>query len=333
VTWRKEPLVTNPFDGALEAPRILIEAALKPVQGLRFQPTGFPNLGAAEFRVPDGTTSILVESPQSMANRLESMAWDEAVGDLAAPLHGLPYVAAIIGDRQTDSIREAHRLNSPYLYEGIAEQLKTRAGVTGRKRKGAAGEDAESSGIDIRRLAGAVFYFDPNSVLHGVFLEKLLGTARLTRIVSAFIEARDTSPAESGGVKNDRVDPVGAKFGGASKGFGNVPFARTEYTAREITAYFSIDTALLRSYGLGRDAEELLVGLALWKIQRFLEAGGRLRTACDLEPVEVTITRPKEWILPNVPQLEKVIGETIQRCKAAGLFADPPKTMVEFAVK
>lgn len=325
--------MSDTLERGLKSPRILIEANLKPVQGSRFQPTGFPSLGAAEFRSPDGSANILVESAQSMANRLESTAWDETAGELVEPLRGLPYVATHVADRETDSIREAHRLNSPYLYEGIAEQLKKRAGVAGRKKKGAAGEEAESSGIDIRKLASAVFYFDPNAVLHGVFLEKLLGTARLTRVLSAFIEARDTNPAESGGVKNDRVDPVGAKFGGAAKGFGNVPFARTEYTASEITAYFSIDCALLRSYGLGADAEELLVGLALWKIQRFLESGGRLRTACDFEAVDVKVTRPQGWAMPSTADLEKLISAAIQGCRAGGLFADPPKTMVEFAAK
>ncbi len=326
-------MLNDALSEALEAPRILVEASLRPVQGSRFQPTGFPNLGAAEFRGPDGTAKILLESPQSMANRLESTAWDEASGELVQSLRGLPYVTTMIGDRETDSIREAHRLNSPYLYEGIAEHLKSRVGVVGRKKKGAAGEAAESSGIDIRKLAAAVFFFDPNSVLHGVFLEKLLGTARLTRVLSAFIEASGTSPAESGGVKNDRVDPVGERFGGAAKGFGNVPFSRTEYTAQEITAYFSIDTALLRSYGLGQDAEELLLSLALWKIRRFLETGGRLRTACDLEAFDVKVTRPRDWATPSIDSLEKSIGAATQRCNDAGLFAAPPKTVVQFPSK
>lgn len=318
---------------ALDASRILIEVDMKPVQGSRFQPTGFPSLGAAEFRGPDGKTNIVVESAQSIANRLEITSWDDNANDLAEPLRGIPYVATTIGERATDSIREAHRINSPYLYEGIAERLRERAGVVSRKKKSAEGE-AESSGIDIRKFAAAVFFFDPNSVLHGIFLEKMLGTARLTRVVSGFIEAKGTNPAESGGVKNDRVDPVGAKFGGAAKGFGNVPFARTEYTAEQITAYFSIDTALLRSYGLGRDAEALLVALALWKIQKFLESGGRLRTACDLEPTDVRVTRPKGLAeIPSIEELETIIRDSITRCKATGLFADPAKTIVEFAPK
>jgi CRISPR-associated protein Csb1 len=325
--------MTASLNGVLDEPRILIQVSLKPVQGSRFQPTGFPSLGAAEFRGPDGTSMILVESAQSMANRLEGVAWDEAAGDLVPELRGLPYVATTVGDRPTDSIREAHRLNSPYLFPGIAEKLQERVGVTARKEKRTEGEKAESSGVDIQKLAKAVFFFDPNSILHGIFLEKMLGTARLTRILSAFIEARDTSPAESGGVKNDRVDPVGAKFGGAKKGFGNVPFARTEFTAKEITAFFSIDVALLRSYVLGHNADELLVALALWKIQRFLEIGGRLRTACDLEPIEITVTRPAGWRIPSTSELQSMIKDGIERCRRDGLFADPPKTVVEFTAK
>lgn len=324
------------LNGALGASRILIEVELRPVQGTRFQPTGFPNLGAAEFRAPNGKTNILVESAQSMANRLEATAWDENVGDLVECMRGLPYVATSVNGRETDSIREAHRLNSPYLYPGIEEMLQKRAGVTARKKK-TSGDEAESSGIDIRELAKAVFYLDPNAVLHGVFLEKLLGTARLTRVISAFIEATDSNAAESGGVKNDRVDPSGKSFGGAAKGFGNVPFARTEYTAKKIVAYFSVDTTLLRSYNLGADAERLLVALALWKIRRLLEIGGRLRTACDLEPMEeldsLRASRPKDWQPPSLGDLERVIRESIGRCASAGLFAAPPKTVVAFTAK
>jgi CRISPR-associated protein Csb1 len=58
------------------APRLLIEADLKPIQGTRFQPTGFPDLGAATYTLYDGTEMLLVESAQSMANRFEEVCWD-----------------------------------------------------------------------------------------------------------------------------------------------------------------------------------------------------------------------------------------------------------------
>jgi CRISPR-associated protein Csb1 len=322
------------LSAVVSAPRILIECDLQPMQGERFQPTGFPSLGAAEFESSTGT-SLLVESAQSIANRLEAVAWDDARGDLVACLDGLPYVAALVDGRPTDSIREAHRLNSPYLIHGL--KLKTdflaRAEISGQKAKGKAAkseEADESSGVDIRKLAAAVFRFDPNSVLHGVFLEKVVGLARLTRVLSGFIEANGVRPVQSGGVKNDRVDPVGRNKGGAEKGFGNVPFARTEYTARAITAFFSLDTALLGSYGLGEDAEQLLVSLGLWKIRRFLQVGGRLRTACDFDVRTTNVTRPSGFVLPSIAELEATMREQIARCSRAGLFADPSKTVVPY---
>ena len=53
----------------------------------------------------------------------------------------------------------------------------------------------------------------------------------------------------------------------AKEGFGNVPFHRTEFTAEKITAYFNLDLSLLRGYGLGEDATDLLIALALFEDQ------------------------------------------------------------------
>ncbi|MXY08164.1 MAG: type I-U CRISPR-associated protein Cas7, partial [Rhodothermaceae bacterium] len=74
-------------------PRLLIEASLRPIQGSRFQPAGFPNLGPSVYESPDGDGQIvLVESAQSMANRLESVCWDEVHNNWVEPLRGLPFV-------------------------------------------------------------------------------------------------------------------------------------------------------------------------------------------------------------------------------------------------
>ena len=75
--------------------RLLMEAELKPLQGKRFQPTGFPDLGAAAYQAPgeNGPTQVvLVESAQSMANRLETVCWDNSEDRIASPLAGMPYV-------------------------------------------------------------------------------------------------------------------------------------------------------------------------------------------------------------------------------------------------
>jgi CRISPR-associated protein Csb1 len=331
--------------GLLSAPRVVIEAALEPLVGTRLQPTGFPNLGAAEFIDPSGATSLIVESAQSVANRLEATAWDDAAGDLVEPLRGIPYVTTSVGGVETDSIREAHRLNSPYL-EKIRPQLAQRADINVLASKKAkkssatpidgAVEETASASVDRRKLAQAVFYYDPNTVLHGVFLEKIAGLARLTRIVSGFIEAHGVQIVASGGVKNDRIDPSGKAYKsgekGSEEGFGNVPYARTEYTAKTVLASFVIDTALVRSYGLEEPAERLLLALALWKIAKFLEAGMRLRTACDLVVADsgITVIRPRGYKMPEVGDLETEIRSQRQACDDAGLFASPSITRVAF---
>lgn len=74
------------FFALATAPRLLVEAKLKPLQGTRFQPTGFPNLGAATYDGPDGSRMLLVESAQSMANRLEAVCWDSVDDDWVRPL-------------------------------------------------------------------------------------------------------------------------------------------------------------------------------------------------------------------------------------------------------
>ncbi|MGH7446055.1 MAG: type I-G CRISPR-associated RAMP protein Csb1/Cas7g, partial [Longimicrobiales bacterium] len=249
---------------ALEgSPRLLLHADLKPVQGTRFQPTGFPDLGAAEYQGPHGSRMLLVESAQSMANRLETVCWDDVADDWVLPLRGLPLVKVVdtAGRSLTNSVLEAHRLNSPYILEGKDKSVFDLL----RSELAADGEAA----VDIRKLATVLLRLDANAVLHGVFLAKKElagGRLRLPRCLSAFIEAEDVQVAASGGVKNDRVNPSGD----TGAGFGNVPFARDEYVAPRIRAYFNLDLAQIRAFGMGTEVEHLLIALALYKVARFL---------------------------------------------------------------
>ncbi len=313
------------YEGLKDAPRLLIEARLKPLQGHRFQPTGFADLGPARYTLPDGTEMLLVESVQSVANRMELACWDQAADDLIAELRGLPYIRVKkSGDGAlTNSVLEAHRINSPYILEG---QDKS---VFNKLKEEAAG--MEIGPVDIRALSKLILKYDPNAVIHGVFLAKsdlAGGRLRLPRLLSGFIEASDVCPAESGGVKNDRVDPSGD----TKQGFGNVPFHRTEFVAKEITAYFNLDLALLRGYGLPEDATKLLIALALFKVRRFLSTGLRLRTACDLEMTgDVTVTRPNGFAISDEKTLLDECTRLIAACKP--LFADPPITEVEWKQK
>jgi len=309
------------------APRLLLEAELKPLQGTRFQPTGFPNLGAARYMGPDGGEMLLVESNQSMANHLEAVCWDEAADDWVAPLRGLPLVKVqdAEGKALTNSVLDAHRLNSPYILEGkddsVLNLLKTRlAGM-------------EQGRVDLRELARVLLSVDPNSLIHGVFLAKKElagGRLRLPRALSAFIEASDVSIASSGGVKNDDVDPKGD----TGKGFGNVPFARDEFTAKRLVAYFNVDLAQIRAFGLGKLVEDFLVSFALFKIRALLSGGLRLRTACDLMlATEPKVTAPDGFRLPGLSELQAVLSASIEALATERLFAEPRVTTVVYRKK
>lgn len=289
--------------------RLLFAIPLEPVQGKRFQPTGFPSLGAATFQTADGQ-SLLVESAQSMANRLELMIWDEANQDIKADAQGISHVRVLRqGKFLTDTVLESHRINSPYLLEGkdkgFHDQLKTDLGGL-----------AEGP-IDRRVLAEVLLRYDIGSLLHGVFLAKkdmAGGRLRVARALSSFIEADGVRVAASGGVKNDHVNPSGE----TKSGFGNVPFARDEFTADKITLYVNLDLAQIRGYGLGAEVERLLVLLALYKLRVLLEAGLRLRTACDLSVVSgnITATQPDGFGLPAMSELKSDLKTAIAACKA-----------------
>ena len=307
------------------APRLLIEAELKPLQGSRFQPTGFADLGAARYKAPDGKDMLLVESAQSVANRLEFAIWDDAKEDLIEELQGLSYIRVKNPDGSllTNSILEAHRINSPYILEGKDKS------VFDMIKKDAAG--MEIGPVKLNTLAKLVLKYDANALLHGVFLAKSElagGRLRLMRALSGFIEASDVSVAESGGVKNDRVDPGGD----TKQGFGNVPFHRTEFTAKRITAYFNLDLALLRGYGLPEEATKLLTVLALFKVRRFLNTGLRLRTACDLDLVgDLQVTRPADFTIPDEAALLADAKSLVKACaKMEGLFGEPAVTEVKW---
>lgn len=312
------------------ASRLLFKIPLQPLQGSRFQPTGFPSLGAATFETGEAM-GLLVESAQSMANRLEMTVWDEASKDVKDDLQGLSHVRVIRdGKFWTDTILESHRLNSPYLLTSSDRTFLDSFLKTLREQIGQRTVDKNEGLVDRHGLASTLFRYDCGSLIHGCFLSnnkiKLEknsgkndalagGRLRVARALSAFIEADKARVASSGGVKNDHVNPSGD----AKAGFGNVPFARDEYTAEAITLYVNLDLAQIRGYGLGEEVERLLILLSLYKLRTLADAGMRLRTACDLQVAQpeeaIEATSPKGWHLPEREDLKRDMQAAIAECK------------------
>lgn len=269
----------------MNAYRTMLEADLTPLAGSLFQPTGFPDLGPAEF----GHHALLVESAQSMANWLEGTTWDDSRHDQVPELGALPYVRIVNpeGDFLSSSRLEAHRLASAYIMNGTVD------GTTGEKWMEERLGLAKGRPLDYRAVARTCLRLDPVSLVHGVFFARKAWPwqPKIARAVTSFIEASGVQPAVSGGVKRDVVINE-AKGGATAEGYGTVPHHRVEYTAAKITAYFTVDRAQFRSYGLSEPATALLEALADFEIATLLDHGLRLRTRCDLVVREVRGERP-----------------------------------------
>jgi CRISPR-associated protein Csb1 len=306
-----------------------MKVGLQPEQGMRFQPTGFPDIGAAQYAAPclrdDGVEwveMLLVESAQSVANHLEQSCLNETKEGWVEELEGLPYICVkdAAGEALTNSIVEAHRINSEYIIEAKINENSFKKVLAVELKH------SKRKPVDRPALIRTLFSRDPNSLLHGAFLEEIDGRYRVMRAVSGFVEALNARTAQSGGVKVNRIEPS------LKGGKGNVVYQRTEFVASEISAFFNIDLALLRSYGrlLGtKDAAELLLALALLKIQRFLSSGLRLRTACHFAITEpLKATNVEDFSLPSESELLAGCRDLIQRCAEIGLFASPRVTEV-----
>jgi CRISPR-associated protein Csb1 len=315
--------------------RYIYDAELMPISGSTFQPTGFPDIGAATFtRYEDGreVDALLVESVQSMANRLEATAWNQAVNRPVDAVTGMPWVRVVrakTGEFLTSSRLEAHRLASPFVHTSTLDG-QPMFDVIGKRLSLTA-----DTPLDYRLMATAVAQLDPFCLVHGVFFshKNWLGQPKFMRAISGVIEAHDVQRAVSGGRKSDRVrhqlDKDG-EGGGTAEGYGSVPFSRTEWTAKRIVASFVIDIELLRSYGLPQAATDALETLALWEVRNLLEGSLRLRTACDLDLASpVTARRGPELLA--AAELTSALGGLI--AKSDGVFGDGDAITVEWSGK
>ena len=302
----------------------MVECKLAPVQGNRFQPTGFPDLGPAAYTLHDRTVSVLVDSPQSVTNHLENHCLTPDGRGFVDVLKGLSLVVAKRnGDYMTNSVLEGHRLASPYI---LGNKKKTDVGTAFAKLDKKGEKLADRS-----KYLETIFKYDVNTLLHGAWFSRTgEGRIRITRAVSAFIEADNARESEYGGVKRDHVTTSvtaadgdtadeGAKepAGDASTGMGSIPYHRVDYTAEKITAYFNVDVGQIRAYGLKDHEERLLETLALWKIRRFLESPFRPRTACDLRIVADTIQVSPASSLPATADLEGRLADLIAECRSS----------------
>lgn len=313
-------------DTLLEHDRVVIEARLDLANGSFFQPTGFPDIDACIFVDKDGYRRCLVESEQSMANRLEAVCM-QAPGTWRVPFEGQLPVIRIVdgnGDLLGTSLTEPHRLSSTYILEGtrdsnsnLQEILRDKLGVS---------KDGKRWPLDKRsELSRVVFALDPAAILHGFqFMQWSAVGLRQQRLLHARMEAvlAGDSDVHYGAVKVDSIDPKGHR---EKSNIGQSLAHKARLVPKSIIATFEIDVLGLRERWLvgnkpgppkendepekkkrledavaqNKKPQRFLLALALWKIRQFLadqpsfdartgqvERSLRLRSDCGLRLID-----------------------------------------------
>ncbi len=300
----------NLVDELLGQDRVLISAELHLANGSFFQPTGFPDIGACVYTDGAGEPRCLVESEQSMANRLEAVCM-KAPGVWREPLAGKLPVIRVANKKKrllATNLTEPHRVASSYVLEGsvngttLQDKLKKHLGL-----------DDKTWPLDGReKLTQPVFALDPGAILHGFqFMQWEAVGLRATRLLHARLEAvlaDDGGEIHYGLVKVDGIEPESSAAKKSNKGQSIA--AKARYVPKSsIQATFEIDVLALRERSLvpatdgqsvtgsagNQEAQRFLLALALWKIYRFLTNAPafdartgdtmgalRLRTDCSL---------------------------------------------------
>jgi len=252
--------------------RVVITASLRLTNSRFLQPTGFPDIDACLYRDQEGRRWCLVESEQSMSNRLESVCM-KSPGVWVDDLKGLPLIVVRnkAGDLLATNLTEPHRLASSYILDGkpansgknlreiFAEKLELRS-------------NGDFWPLDKRAaLEQLVFALDPAALLHGFqFVQWKFVGLRQTRLIHARLEAElaDEPEVHYGMVKWDAIEPDSTREERANKGQSIA--AKSRIIPKNITATFDIDLLGLKTLSVGEDRKKFLLGLALWKIGAFL---------------------------------------------------------------
>lgn len=352
---------TNLLDTLYGTEWTLITARLELTNGRFLQPTGFPDIGACIYRDKEGKRWCLVESEQSMANRLEAVCMKDP-GVWVDDLKGLPVMAVRDpnGALLTTNLCEPHRVASSYVLEGKTDSGKTLKDIFEEKLGLVDGGNSWPMGKR-GELEKLVFALDPGALLHGFqFVQWTFVGLRQTRLLHARLEAElaDEPEVHYGMVKWDAIEPKATRQERANKGQSIA--AKSRIVPREITASFEIDVLGLRSLALDETQKKFLLGLGLWKIGAFLGnkpafdprsrqslPSLRLRADCYLRCTSVSWqadsggggieTTPDELMkaLPEKPDFQKLVADAlpVKKVEKAGQLYDGPVVEVTYKSK
>src|SRR5579884_1326297 len=266
----------NLLDELWQHDAVVFTADLEIANGRYIQPTGFPDIGAALYRDAQGQRWCLVESEQSMTNRLEAVSM-KSPGIWVDDLKGLPVLAVRSPEESllATNLTEPHRIASSYVLEGsldgrrrLIDEVQDTIGLT---------NDGANWPLDRRKdLERLVFATDPSALLHGFqFVQWTFIGLRQARLLHARLEAElaeEEPEVHYGMVKVDVIEPEHRGQAREKTNKGQSLAAKSRIVPKRIVASFELDLIGLRNLDLDDDEKErtekqkFLLGLALWKI-------------------------------------------------------------------
>jgi CRISPR-associated protein Csb1 len=252
--------------------RVIITANLTLANGAFLQPTGFPDIGPCIYTDSDGNRRCMVESEQSMANRLEAVCM-KSPGYWVDDLKHLPVIEVRDANDHllATNLTEPHRIASSYVLEGKLNGSDVKAMFT--DKLGLYGDNGASWPLDKRgSLEKLVFALDPAALLHGFqfVVWKFVGL-RQTRLLSARLECvlAEDPEVHYGMVKFDLIEPS-SQGEGTNKGQSIAAKSRVVAATDGIKATFDIDLIGLKNLAVDEPQRKFLLALALWKIGALL---------------------------------------------------------------
>jgi CRISPR-associated protein Csb1 len=192
---------------------VVFTADLEPMNGELLQPTGFPDIGFCIYRGSNGERRCLVESEQSMANRLESVC-AKPPGVWVDELTRLPLIRVvdINGGLLATNLTEPHRIASSYILQAKPNDAAGNSDVmTLLQSEFELISDGAGWPLDKRaKLEKAIFALDPSALIHGFqFVQWKFVGLRQSRLLHARLESELAEEPEVhyGMVKVDSIEP------------------------------------------------------------------------------------------------------------------------------
>ncbi len=252
-------------------------------------PATFKDVGHSVWINPaTGRQDILIDSPNSLANRLESALSISSTGQPIALLKGISYccIKDVAGQSIATTLQLPHRIGSGPIAltktDNFKEQLQA---------------DIKTSG-----LHAAVFRYDALSLIFGTWLSRINGGhGKIAKVITARIVGRDVTRINIGGTKQEAA-PIkamgissanvdvstfeGKNSKGSDIGIGTLPFQKYEFVAAKYELQISINWNLIDAYSLPDRCKAMLKTIVSLSVYELLSQQLYCRTNCSFVPAE-----------------------------------------------